>query len=119
MTMQGTMLIYRPELPAAVHAAYLVASPGLDALQEAVGGNIELVPCWSATATGHPCVAFCNEDGRRLDLPFNRAATDAWGVAFHLQTGRDPGEVLLGNVVLLTGDDEFMRSLRDAEDGDA
>jgi Domain of unknown function (DUF3846) len=54
------------------------ATPGdgkkfsLEELQKAVGGYIEQVP-------GHRG-AFCNEDGLRLNLPPNRAASDRFGI---------------------------------------
>jgi hypothetical protein len=41
-----------------------------------------------------PCVAFCNEDGKRLDLPVNWLATGLWHDALLRKGSRfgdDPG----------------------------
>ena len=54
--------------------------PTLERMQKAVGGDIELVPHFLSWR-GRPCVAFCNEYGKRLRLPVNRMATTAWETA--------------------------------------
>ena len=66
---------------------------------------------------GQPCVAFCDEDGKGKNLTVNRAATVLWAMAFHKRSivnWRDIealNDVLVGPVVILTGDEEFMASL--------
>jgi hypothetical protein len=58
------------------------------------------------------CAAFCNEDGKREQLPFNSAATAAWMDAVRRCGARLPPEaMLLGPVAVLFGDREFMSSL--------
>ena len=57
--------------------------PGLDKLQEMVGGYIQLVP----TSDGR--LMYINEDGLRLGLPHNERATGMAGVP------------IVGNVVVI------------------
>ena len=58
-------------------------------------------------------MAFCDEDGKgRRNLPLNRMATFAWDAAMR----RDHGcgcapDYLVGNVVVVFGDREFMEAL--------
>lgn len=72
--------------------------PELEFWQEAVEGHIEMVPRWP---TG---VAFCNSDGKLEGKPYNVHAQRIWGY--------DPRiDHLVGNIVEVTGDREFMRQL--------
>jgi len=53
-------------------------------LQEIVGGYIEIVPGFDSIIIDDVlirCVAFSNEDGKRLQLPLNKKATMAWANA--------------------------------------
>lgn len=52
-----------------------------------------------------PCVTYCNEEGRIIGLPVNRIANE---LSVDPSTQLYP---LLGTIVILTGDDAFMRSL--------
>lgn len=65
----------------------------LEDLQAAVGGYIEAVSGFQ-NFEGKSAFAFCNEEGKQKNLPANR----------HF-----PG--LVGNVVIITGDKEFMREV--------
>ena len=69
-------------------------------LKQCVGGYIEAIPGVD-TALGFPAVAFANEDGLRLNLPPNLLATSML----------KQRQVLVGTVVILFGDDEFMDAL--------
>jgi len=73
--------------------------PEAHEIREIIGGWLEAVPHWT-DYMGMPAVAFCNEDGKRLQLPINLRATSLWarkcGVGVH-----QLGDVLVGNVVLL------------------
>lgn len=76
-------------------------------LRRIVGGYIEGVPLFDTVVHGgltHRCVAFCNEEGKIRGLPINAAATLMWERAM----GRDPGDVLMGNVAVVWGDGAFM-----------
>jgi hypothetical protein len=65
--------------------------PSLERLQELVGGYIELVPLVLHKLTGKHVVV--NEDGIPLDLPFNKAASEKFGMP------------LVGTVVITELDD--------------
>lgn len=77
----------------------------LKALQDAVGGYVEMVPRFYKFGDKN-CVAFCNEEGKIMDNPklrINCLATELW-----LEQNKLGGDVLVGNVVILSGDDEFL-----------
>jgi hypothetical protein len=76
----------------------------LEALQAGVGGYIEEVPGFTKFHR-KACVAFCNEEGKLKGLPVNSVATNLW----RKQT--QAGDFLVGNVVIVQGDDAFMESL--------
>src|SRR5262245_6759022 len=82
LAMIGTMIVLEPGASPAVKqittngAIFLLAE-----LQKLVGGYIEPVPYFSSIQHGgrrRHCVAFCNEDGKRLDLPRNVVADLLW-----------------------------------------
>lgn len=79
-------------------------------LQEAVGGPLERVPGFDTIAlspdpTRLRCVAFCNGDGLRLNLPPNREAQRLW----HEAVGHPVVAAhLVGTVVILVGSDAFL-----------
>ena len=126
--MKGQLFVYRApaELSVLPEVIELEAVPGLDKLQELVGGHIELVP-YFITIGDRPCIAYVNEWGKiggrwgGVDfgpLPVNRRATLLWDAACRRAIGKGlqvDGEwldYLVGTVVVLTGDDKFMRALR-------
>lgn len=76
--------------------------PGLDELQLLVEGWIELLPQFNRLY-GRRCVAYCNEDGRRLQLPENLLATSLWGD----QLRKTIVPVLRGTVVVVCGNARF------------
>lgn len=110
--MRGTMLIYRPR---GAGASIIPLSKPLDheEMGKIVAGFLELVPGFDIVRYGdrdQPCVAFCNEDGIRLQLMPNLHASHAWW--FALQNKKlVGGELLMGNVIVLFGDQEFMEEL--------
>jgi hypothetical protein len=84
----------------------ITEAPDYRELQSLVGGYIEAVPAWYAYK-GEPCAVFCNEEGKLEGLATNVRATFAWYAA----AGGDLGDVLVGDVVIIQGDDELMRAL--------
>jgi hypothetical protein len=65
----------------------------------------------------HKCIAFANEDGKQKALPVNNKATALWCDA----VGRFDGmacfpDILLGNVIVIWGDEKFMRAMRDGDE---
>jgi Domain of unknown function (DUF3846) len=117
--MKGAALIYRPGQaePEVKLLGAVSDHEMLDLLQGAVGGYIEVVPQFDNVRFGEGierCRAFCNEHGKLQNLAFNEAATEAWEQA--LPTGlRNPSgawlDYLVGTVVVVFGDDEFMDAL--------
>jgi hypothetical protein len=104
------IVITIPADPAqAIRSRETDTQPTLQELQKIVDGYITQVPYW-LDYMGTPCVAFCNEDGRAMQLPINPRATAFW----YEKLGRpaDNGDVLVGNVVLLV-------DLPDKDDDDA
>lgn len=79
----------------------------LDELQAAVGGYIETVP-FLEKYEGDPAVAFCNEEGKLNGLPVNQTADNVWAANL---AGTERWDVLVGDIVILTGDTEFMEAI--------
>ena len=86
--------------------------PGDGMLRQAVGGEIEDVPCFNTISyegVVHRCVAFCNDRGKEYELPLNAWATALWHSALQRQgyergLRREDGTVadrLVGNVVVV------------------
>lgn len=107
--MKGEAFIYRPETEAIERMTFSGPVP-LEIITQAVGGHIEAVPFWSRYH-GKRCVAFCNEEGKLHGLAFNEHATVAWFAAIGVQRTRMLNDVLVGPVIVLTGDEEFMETL--------
>jgi hypothetical protein len=117
--MKGMMLIIKPGALAG-ETRELTAEPPLDVIKAALdGGYLEAVPGFTTLAVRdhptRPCVAFCDEDGKSKQLPPNPTATVLWQKA--LQAQGHPGLIdpagrvvdwLVGPVVVLAGDAEFM-----------
>jgi len=85
----------------------------LQRAQRIVGGYIEAIPNWVTYLHNdgqlYDACALCNEDGKGMGLGVNRLATARWaqaiGMPIHELVRRD---VLVGNVVLIFGDKDFM-----------
>lgn len=56
--------------------------PGLEAMQKIVGGSIEAVYPFE-----EPVALICNEDGKLLNLPLNRALRDEEGTVYDIISG--------------------------------
>lgn len=100
--MKGKMTILR--VNGAVEVKELTRKVGLDPLQDAVGGYIETVPRFDKYE-GERCITFCNEEGKLEGLAVNARATKLWA---------DQGvthDILLGDIVILTGDEEFLSNV--------
>lgn len=102
--MQGTLAVINTD--GTVTEQQLERTPTLAELSRAVGGYIEIVPHFN-TWHGHPCVAFCNEEGKLQRLPVNLLAQVKWEES----VGSPISDMLVGNVVVCYGDDEFMTAL--------
>jgi hypothetical protein len=127
--MNGLMITLTPHTWAP-QVRELECEPPLDEIKAGIGGGwLEAVPGFtSITVRGSPmpCVAFCDEDGKRKNLPVNVPATILWdrslcdqglpGVAEQYGRSVNWRDWLVGSVVVLAGDAEFMRSLREDHD---
>ena len=82
----------------------MTETPSLEKLKADVGGFIEQVPGFD-TYLDKPCVAFCNEEGKIHGLKVNHYATNKWRQCI------ETDDVLVGNVVIIMGDDEFLEAL--------
>jgi hypothetical protein len=120
--MRGTMITIRPD--GSTSLMPVTKSPDLETLKDGIGGGyLEAVPGFTKFPFENgklaPCVVFCDEDGKRKQMPVNAEATAMWyaALALHGDPLR-PGwhDVLVGPVVILTGDEAFMRSLSDDSD---
>ena len=81
--------------------------PTLEELHEAVGGYIEYVPITAEAKvlTGHTHM-YCNDEGKLMQLPFNKIATSMM---------LNKGDYIVGNVVLMTDDDDKDRTAGEEE----
>lgn len=77
----------------------------LSELQRAVGGYIEEIPRFDRW-DGQPCAAFCNDEGKLKGLRLNHDATTVWRTL-----NPATSDVLVGDVVVVIGDDEFLEAL--------
>lgn len=117
--MKGTMLVI-PVSGKPVATEYRMPVD-LPALQKAVGGYLEVVPYFNEIFHGgqwRRCVAFADEDGKRKQLPYNGVAHICWDEALRRRPrakGQPPPtsapDYLVGPVVVLFGDDEWMAEL--------
>jgi len=101
--MTGDLTVIRTD--GTIETIGLSKPPSLELMQEHVGGYIELIPHFKRYE-GKPCVAFCDEDGRRKQLPPNAAATKLWAAQCAWSV-----EWLVGNVAIITGDRALMSKL--------
>jgi hypothetical protein len=111
--MRGTLLIYSP---AGVTAQEVGELPKLELLKAAIGGGyLEVVPHWTSIELDgkrRRCVAFCDEDGKHKGLPLNPLATTEWDAVMRHDHGCGCApDYLVGNVVVVFGDREFMEAL--------
>jgi hypothetical protein len=110
---KGRLTIIPPQ--GAVSSKELAAPARLEDLQAGLGGGyIELVPGFTRYM-GKPCVAFCDEEGKLNGLPYNVRASELWyGQMADTFCSKDTGwplDVLVGPVVIVTGDAELMEEL--------
>ena len=81
--MKGVLYIIPADPTAIRERCEITAPPTSEELRKIIGGYIGIVHGFTSIdvyGDGHamPCVAFCNEEGKRLDLPVNRLATGLW-----------------------------------------
>lgn len=74
----------------------------LEKIQGLVGGYIESVP-WFTKFNDEPCQVWCDEEGKLKHYPMNETATKLW----YNQARVGGGDHLVGDIVILTGDDRL------------
>lgn len=105
--MRGVLTII--PVSGAVSSKELTAPPRLQDLQAGIGGgSIKVVPGFKEYED-EPCVVFCDEDGKRKRLPGNSRATALWFIQG--SDWRPSGDVLVGPIVIITGDADLMEEL--------
>jgi len=112
--MKGTLLTYSADGQIAERG--LTEPPSAADLQSIVGGWIELVPSFNTCRVGNDvrhCRVFCNEDGKRENLPVNVVATAARYDAMKRQGLMNSSfdDFLVGAVAIVIGDRELMEGL--------
>lgn len=100
--MKGVMITIKPDGSKSEKA--FDRPPTLEELQKEVGGYLEVIPHFH-TYQKRRCVAYCDEEGKMKGKPVNARATLDWAGASPVNS---LGDVLVGNVVVLMGDKEFM-----------
>jgi hypothetical protein len=110
------MLIISPDPGTAPRLVALDRAPELAELKDALGGGyLEAIPGFDNIIQDgliRPCLALCNEEGKLQELPINHQAQTLWVNALARRHGTsDPRDILVGPVVILSGDKEFMAEL--------
>src|SRR5215831_16855433 len=101
LTMTGQVIVIPAEGSQPIRTRETDTPPTLQELQDIVDGHIEPVPHWS-NWQGQPCVVWCNEDGKRDNLPVNVRATVAWAESLHISPADlARQDVLVGDIVLV------------------
>jgi hypothetical protein len=117
-TVKGTMIVITPKQ--AINIVEMTEPPEVEVLRHFVGGDLEVIPHFTSIRYplrgGHrvKCVAFGNEHSK-LDpvQPRNPLADLLWCAALqsdHEMLTCHP-DYLAGTIVILFGDDDFMRAL--------
>jgi hypothetical protein len=122
--MKGLLYIIPADPKAIRERCEITAPPTIEELRKIVGGYVGAVHGFTSIdvyGDGHamPCVAFCNEDGKRLDLPVNWLATGLWHAALVrkgsrfglLAEGGGYEDYLVGVIVVISGDSRLMDEL--------
>lgn len=114
--MKGSILIIRSyQERAPIPRIDLKKPPETDLLQSIVRGWLELIPGFDTILWDHKvirCVAFCNEEGKLKNLPFNGSATMMWHIALQRARGLQLfTDHLVGDIAVVFGNDEFMKKL--------
>lgn len=107
--MRGRILVYDPG--STLPDMHVVGKPPtLEFLRNTVGGTFKTIYAFT-TYQGRPCVAVCNTNVNRQPLRVNAEATRLWREALKVRgiPPRLKSKDLIGTVVVITGDAEFMK----------
>lgn len=117
--MKGTMIIITPQGERITKPRE--STPTLEWLKDGIGGGyIELVPGFTTIIHQGKiarAVVFCDDEGKNKNMPINIEATKLWDEALRrsgrpglFQHGR-PVDVLVGQIAIVVGDNEFLELL--------
>lgn len=113
--MKGQMIVIPDSKDGTLKVTDFDNPPTLEQMQAALGGYLEAVPFFDELIQGSradKCVVFCDEDGKlKKGLKENTRATAAWKVVFEKRTRHTLTDRLVGPVIVLVGDDEFLAAL--------
>jgi hypothetical protein len=122
--MKGVLYIIPADPTAIRERCEITVPPTVEELRKIIGGYIGIVHGFTSIdiygdGLAMPCVAFCNEDGKRLGLPVNWQATGMWHDALVrkgsrgglLAEGGGCEDYLVGAIVVISGDSKLMDEL--------
>jgi hypothetical protein len=122
--MKGVLYIIPADPTAIRQRCEITVPPTVEELRKIIGGYIGIVHGFTSIdiygdGLAMPCVAFCNEDGKRLGLPVNWQATGMWHDALVrkgsrgglLAEGGGCEDYLVGAIVVISGDSKLMDEL--------
>jgi len=121
---KGVLYIIPADPKAIRERCEITTPPTIEELRKIIGDYIGTVHGFTSIdiygdGVATPCIAFCNEDGKRLDLPVNRLATGLWhdalvrkGSRFGLLAeGGGYEDYLVGVIVVISGNSKLMDEL--------
>jgi len=121
---KGVLYIIPADPKAIRERCEITTPPTIEELRKIIGDYIGTVHGFTSIdvygdGRSMPCVAFCNEDGKRLELPVNWLATGMWhdalvrkGSRFGvLAEGGGYEDHLVGVIVVISGNSRLMDEL--------
>jgi hypothetical protein len=84
---------------------YLDSPPGISMLQAWCEGYVKAIPLFDQYE-GKKAVALCNEEGQRLEMPFNETAQLLYMAIASMAHDSPVREALFGNVVIIAVDSD-------------
>jgi hypothetical protein len=87
-----------------VESRSIDSPPDHTALQQAVGGWIEMIPLFNQYSD-EPCVAFCDEEGKLKGKVKNERADKLWKSQLPYRSYPDH---LVGDIAIVVGDRKFL-----------
>lgn len=112
--MRGSMFVFRPQAQEC-EQVNIEGRPELHLIKEKLdGATLECVPYFDQIKLDrkvYAAVAFCDDEHKQKQLPFNQFATALWRDCPSYQAHYITDDYLAGPVVVLIGDDEFMQDI--------
>ena len=117
--MHGSYLIIPVNMTPTQQLVYLDRPVTPTEVCKGVGGKVKVIPSFDTISYDGKvqlCYAFCDRDGEYRELPPNLLASYLWVQALIRRYGLHydhavPEDVILGSLVILAGDSEFLEAL--------